>query len=100
MTVRTQAEDLSLLDGQVLKTVVMTGSSLLEKNRNGKVYDTCKGLFYLDKHASPPKIFHVLFEETLGHHKSYLHLALQNQTESCHQMCPDLKNRKNTLIHM
>lgn len=31
---------------------------------------------------------------------TYPHLAQQNQRESCHQMCPDLKVRQNTLIYV
>lgn len=33
---------------------------------------------------------------------SYLHLALQNQTENCHQMYPDLrdKNKQNSFIFL
>lgn len=48
-TVRTQGaagEDRSLLRRGVLRTAVMTGLSLLEKNRNDSVS--------VDKHAPPP----------------------------------------------
>lgn len=56
-TVRTQGgagEDRSLPDRGVQRTAVMTGLSLLEKNRGYIEYQTCRELFSVDKHASPP----------------------------------------------
>lgn len=48
--------------------------------------------FKLHKVGLAPTLTNTRFEA-----KSYLHLALQNQIESCHQMFPDLKIRKRHL---